>query len=228
MTKNQKNELFFYLDNSKYGIDSFEFSDIVTPNGQRRFQISFKNSPMRFFFTPSPSSFENFTIGWTVFSMTFPEAIAGGIVSFAEVIPKLLPNWFKQHLDPYIADRDASDLWDEYLKTPKLMQVSATDQDYIDTSRFSEPEQQIIIQKINELKLHIIQNYNPSPAILKGIEARLNYLTEAAKRAPKTDWKGIFIMVAFEIAMFLITEPEKRSAFLHFIINLFSSIPRIN
>lgn len=74
---------------------------------------------------------------------------------------------------------------------------------------FTDAERADIKVKIGQLKIKIIQNFDPDAEQLRFITKRLKYLEKRVDETPRLDWKGIFVVTMIEIGTALALDPEK-------------------
>ncbi len=103
---------------------------------------------------------------------------------------------FKAWLDQLVCEIEAPDLWSTVSGDAQLIKLAA-DQD----NKLFTPEEQLQVKKaLNEIKAYLIASQQLSEAQTKMIDARFNYMEEAANRLGRRDYIGIVVTTLLTVA----------------------------
>jgi hypothetical protein len=120
---------------------------------------------------------EEITAGWTP---------ADKWCSFAE-LAAAFREWLQMHVRPALANATAPDLWSEAAASlPEFEELPSED-----SERFSEEEQQQLRAAIAHFKTLIEREFVPDAEQVRELNARLDYLADAASRLNRFDWKSL-------------------------------------
>jgi hypothetical protein len=103
----------------------------------------------------------------------------------------------KRWLDK-VRDYNATpDLWGDYFRTYKSIAIPADDGD---NSPFTPDEQRAIAADLRRFSTDAKQTFALTEEQAAALEAKLEYLIEAAKRSGRTDWKNMVVGTFFAFA----------------------------
>jgi len=218
--KRYKNELFFYIKESKYGLDAFNFVE-----DDKTLTINFKNIPFRFIIESNPKDNHSFGYSYTKFLKDFPldESLIHW-VQFEQTLT-VFHNWLQGDVQDYISEQNEIDLLDEYQKGQTILNIQ--DVDFDDKTNFGNDEKIQIKLAINDLKLLIHQQFEITEPEQEAVIARLDYLIEASNRLNKFDWKSLAINTIISISITLSLDTEKGRQLFELFKKVFKIIPQI-
>ena len=99
---------------------------------------------------------------------------------------------------------DSPNLWDEFEQARTLV-VGATE---IENSSFTADEQAQIAAQMHELKEFVRANYELNTAQMIAIERRLDYLSDAAGRIGRLDWRNLLVGALLGLVVTAMVPPE--------------------
>lgn len=113
-------------------------------------------------------------------------------------------------------DLETPDLWAELQREAELLEIASDEAS--DNTLFTEDEQKEIIRRLEELKEFSRVKYSLTAEQMLVLDAKINYLSAAASRLGRTDWRGVFVGVILTYVLATGLPPESaRSLFLTFI-----------
>lgn len=107
-------------------------------------------------------------------------------------------------LDDVKKDLDMPDLWAELEREAELLGPGSDD----DNTPFTPQEQEEVARRLQELREDAKQTYALSGAQLQALDAKLEYLVEAAGRLGRMDWRGVFVGAMVSFALSTALPPE--------------------
>ena len=97
-------------------------------------------------------------------------------------------------------EADAPDLWAEF----------AANASPVSTEQFSDEEKTQIRVILQQFKVTIVHEFNPTEAQLSQITEKLDHLSESVNRLNRFDWSGVAIQTIIGIAVELALDQPKR------------------
>jgi len=188
---------------------------------KKAFEITLKDSPMKFIVRNNPGNFHKFIWNYTYFE---PEYHMVECTSFEnkEVLYATFSDWLQNHVKPYIYEITEPDMWTHVeSETPLINGSEITEEG---TSTFSDDEKIRIRMSINEFRLVIIKNFEPTKEELKIINARLEYLADSVDRLNKLDWRSIAFTTLIAISTALALDTEKGQLLFDLFKQVFSNL----
>lgn len=207
MLKKDSNRLFQTL--GREGFDPKHFALEQVGDEANRFvdQIVLKGTPLRFYIRQGPT-FQKYDSKFTTFSPEYSLSDVTPSSGFfpIEKLETVFVDWLHKHAQPCITEYTEPDLWQQMQYEAPLVTGEMLSSG--DIALFSDEEKRQIKMSINEFRVLVLKQFEPSTAELEIIDGRLNYLTEAVDRLNRTDWRSVAIsaMVAISVALTLDTE----------------------
>lgn len=191
-------------------------------SGNPAFVLRYKDSPMEFWYRNSKNSYLLYDCCYTTFapgyiqSQYIPDSNwADGI----EFVYREFKEWIDSHLNHYLEEKDAPDLWNI---------VSQEDNSYLwdgsDLSFFSGEEKSDLILKIGKFKEQLLTTYQFNQHQLALIDNKLEYLAESVERLNKFDWKGVLIATLIGLATTLSVDKNTGEELFNLAKHIFSEV----
>jgi hypothetical protein len=133
--------------------------------------------------------------------------------------------WLNNHLIKYIVEESEPDLWDEFRKGNKTLNINSIN--FEDQSNFLNDEKKQVQLAIADLKLLIQKEFETSENEQRIVDSRLDYLVEATKRLNKFDWKSLAISTLISLSMALSLDTEKGRQLFELFKKVFGVIPQL-
>lgn len=181
---------------------------------------------MKFYISESKESWDSFNSWYMLFAPVyrdtevFPPHGNGNIDTVIEDVRF----WFKE-IDDSLEEAAAFDMWEEYKKGSKLLDVQNID--FNDHTNFSVEEKHQILLGVKDLKLLIQQQFNTTAEQQAIVDERLDYLAGAIDRMNKFDWKSILLSTVLSIITTLTLDTEKGAQLFELVRKVFIIIPTI-
>lgn len=125
---------------------------------------------------------------------------------------------FKFWLQSVKAETETPDVW--ALAREQRAWLTSTEKSFAGNTPFSNVEKEMIARHLRTIEEHTIRTFNLQGEEAAYVRERLNYLSEAAGRVGRFDWKGLALSTFFGIVTSLAMEPEKARTFLGFVSKL--------
>jgi len=103
-------------------------------------------------------------------------------------------------------DLDMPDLWAELLRETELLGNASNNA--TENTPFTAEEQKEIVRRLRELEEHARRTYSLSAEQIKVLDAKINYLIEAAGHVGRDDWALMFIGVTLTFIFASAFPPE--------------------
>lgn len=226
MKKKYKNEIFNFISDSKLGIENFDIIESSEDDLQITL-ISYKNSPLSFTIRNTLESFDSLDYKYVQFTPTYVETSfypSNGWLNFKDVFD-VFKSWITLHINEFLEDKYAPDLWYEYNKGNKSLNFNEID--FENHESFNLEEKAQVKMAINELKLLIHKHIGTSKEEQKLVEKRLDYLIETLNRLNKFDWKSVAISTLMSISIALTLDTTKGKLLFDLFKEVFSVIPML-
>ncbi|WP_139996296.1 hypothetical protein [Paenibacillus paridis] len=197
MLKKDKNGFLHCIEQSKFSLNQFEVREGVVGTSLA-FIISFKNSPMEFWYRNSEDSYKEYDYAYIQFSPNFtqseyfPQNDWGTHIEFIYVA---FVHWLNNDLTEYIEEQSSIDLWSTLLQ--KENEYLGVADDY---APFTHDEKKTVVSMIENFRNLIAIEYNPTTNQINEITNKLEYLTLSIDKLNKYDWKGVLIQTLIGIA----------------------------
>lgn len=222
MRKKYRNELFQLINN--IGLNQTDF-ELIEDSSTTTLQ--FKKTQLKFIIIGVEGDFNCFCYQFVSYAPNYP--ISGVkpttiALSFNQLIDEV-SRWLKYHVKEYIEDENAPDLWSEFKKGNKTLNINQID--FNDKSTFSLDEKKQILMSINELKSLIHKNLQTTQEQQNLVIDRLNYLIEASERLNKFDWKSLAISTLMSITIALSLDTQKGQVLFDLFTKVFSVLPML-
>ena len=104
--------------------------------------------------------------------------------SWQAVLPRI-----RRWLEDVKRDLETPDLWAELQRQAELF--GASSEDVIENTPFNQGEQNVIAERLQELAEHASRTYSLTAAQMRVLEAKLDYLVNAARRLGRKDWLNV-------------------------------------
>lgn len=220
MRKKYKNQIFQLLLSSEFGIEAFEISEQQMDNSPISLTIEVKNTPLYFIIRNSSYDFDTFNFQFVKDAPNYPVTALYPTIAFMsfDAITDSLKGWLESVVNPYFKDQQEPDLWEEFKKGNKVINLNEID--FNNQSSFSFEEVKQIELSINELKFLIQSSLKTSKEEQEIVNNRLDYLIQASTRLNKFDWKSLALSTLFSISIALSLDTEKG----HVLFELFKKV----
>lgn len=200
----------------------FERTDIKWRNAQA-FEISLKNTPMKFAVTNTPGSYYAFFWRYTRFDPNFSVAETTEQCSEDSLL-QVFKDWLKS-IKQYLREKTEPDLWEQItLHTHIIEDVEIIEEE---NKVFTEKEKTNVKISIQKFKAALIENFNPIKEQLDSIDKELDYLSESVERLNKIDWRKVAIYTLITIITTLILDSEQAKILAELFRQAFSNIPQL-
>jgi len=224
MLKSTKNSIFNLIKNA--GLDPDNFGLIETETSSHpTYEIGYKNTSFKFILRNLASNFDEYDYRFSTFSPGYKLSQVNPNWESVSKAMTVFDNWLKNHLKRFIAEETEIDLWEEFKKGNKTLNINSINFD--EQSKFSNDEKRQTILAINELKLLISKKFETSVDEQKLVEYRLDYLIEATERLNKFDWKSLAISTLMSISIALSLDTEKGYQLFELFKKVFNVIPQL-
>ncbi|MHA4811520.1 hypothetical protein ACX0G9_25720 [Flavitalea flava] len=226
MRQTHRNKIVEYLNQSKYGLIAFELFDSPYSHEPNVTNLEFKNSKFVFKIEPFPSNFNAYAINYTEYGPMYVlnNPSPQSTLTIDDILI-YIGIWLKRHVQPYLDDQNAVDLWQEYKKGVEYLKIENINIE--DTGRFSADDAARIRLAMEGLKGLIAERFNTSELQQQSINKKLDYLIESVTRLSKTDWKGIAIGIISRIAIALSLDRQRGDQLWQLFQQVFTIIPLI-
>lgn len=172
----QKNDVFTQVQGA--GMDPREFKWDSTADSDR-----LEHMPSAYWFAFRQSGGEHF-----FYFMPASDAEEGTGRTYGwPAVLATVRNW----LGYLERELEAPDLWAEIQREQDVLGQFAPAA--VENTPFTPEEQEQIARVLTEVKLYVQQTQDLPEAQLREIEARLDYLVEAATRLPRLDWRNVLL-----------------------------------
>ena len=226
MLKKYKNQLFTTIQNLGIDFNNFKISATnSTENDLERTTLTFIDTPFDFVIRTNRDSFDLFDYQATEFRPGYPiSSLSPGYIPFSKILEHFT-TWLNKDLRDYLDENASIDLWTEYTEGNKLLNIDQID--FNDKAQFSYDERKQISFAVEDLKFLIISQFQLKGVETKLIHQRLDYLTEAAERMNKFDWKSLVISTIIGIATTLSLDTEQGKDLFLLFKRVFGLIPQL-
>lgn len=226
MRKKYRNELFHLITELGFNPDEFDLIE----DTEKEFPtttISYKNTPLKFIIRNSPENYEYFDYQYTPYGPGYVLTDFEPLNDFTDfnTTYSVLKGWLKYTIKGYNEDAQEPDLWSEFKKGNKTLNINQID--FNDKSTFSLDEKKQILMAINELKSLIHKNLQTTQEQQNLVIDRLNYLIEASERLNKFDWKSLAISTLMSITIALSLDTQKGQVLFDLFTKVFSVLPML-
>jgi len=109
---------------------------------------------------------------------------------------------FKEWLSYLRREVESPDLWSAISHETEIIEAAASDES---NAPFSREEKEYVLAGLSEIKQYLLTAHKLDPEL---VEARLNYLIEAAERVGKKDWINLLLSVLVGIVIQAAMPPE--------------------
>lgn len=226
MLKKYRNSLFESIQGMNKGLGNCQFQ-LEEKSGQ--IEIIVPDTPLKFIIIDCPHSFNVFKYNHSLFAPNFPltgeiPAQANHYETFDKII-NIIKKWLDDAVKPYIDEQDGIDMWREYKKGNKTLNIESINFD--DKDSFSIDEKTQITLALSELKLLIEGKFQLSEKEMNIVNERLNYLIESKERLNKFDWKSLLINTIINITVALSLDTHKGQELFLLFKHAFAMIPQL-
>ena len=191
----------------KKGFDPTVFSTSeTTDKGQTLFAVGVKDTRLAFHIYNPHDDYHKFVSRFRTFTPLNIITQYSLSKNVDELINKF-SHWLDEHVRPCLSEMIEPDLW-EQMKSQKPL-ISTSELTKKDKNLFSDDEKVQVKMSINEFRIALIKNFNPSSDELKVIDDRLTYLSDAVDRLNRIDWRSIAITTLIAISLTLGLDGEK-------------------
>ena len=183
------------------------------------FVVRLRNSPL-YFAISQPDRFDSFDYQHTMYNPTF--SLSEKNWKDVDNLSFVFSNWINTVVKQYLEDSKIPNLWDYLFENS-----SGTITQFIEaqeTELFSEEEKKTINKSIDELRILITSNFELQQKQAQLVNKRLDYLTSAADKHNKFDWKGIAIQTIMSIIVNLSFSPLQGQQLVTLFKHVFSNV----
>jgi hypothetical protein len=224
MKKKYRNELFQLINKAGFNQDDFSLTE-DNIQGLPAVILQYKKTPFRFIIRNSRESFEDFDYKFVSFGPGYSMTDIQPQSSYAnfDTVYANVERWLNLDVKEYIEDESEPDLWTEFKRGNKTINIDRID--FNDKGNFSYDEKRQISMAVNELKLLIHNGIQTNQEEQKLVNERLDYLIEASGRLNKFDWKSLAISTLISISIALSLDTQKGQMLFDLFKKVFSVIP---
>lgn len=162
------------------------------------FEIRLKDTPMQFK-VQRKYDFNSFECQATKFTPDFSLTYKGSCDTIGAY--SFFGDWLKEHVQAYIENLSVPNYWE--LMEGEGQSFFSTDGKDSEFEKFNKDEITRIRMSINEFKILIVKEFDPSDEEIKLINSRLKYLSDSLDRLNKFDWKGLVVSTLISISITL-------------------------
>lgn len=163
---------------------------------------------------PDPRGIERIQHGSSGYAFAFSATELGQYIDYSpgpidvrvheEIIHwSQVPDHVRIWLQSLKRELDEPDLWAELEREKELL--GGGDGEQVENTAFTLAEQQQIAAQLSEAQDYVRQTQELSPEQMHALEARIDYLIDAAARLPRLDWRnalvGTLIAYTLEVAV---------------------------
>lgn len=226
MRRIHRNEIFKIIQDSGIGIDRFLIEDDI--NGEIFYtRISLIDSPFNFVVCISNESYNAFDYSYTLYAPNYPSSEhfpPNDFCGFEEIADNL-KWWLNSVVATYIEDKVVPDLWEEYKRGSKSLDINVVDFD--DKRSFDFDEKVNVRLALEELKFLIQNTLSTNEQEQSIVNARLDYLIEAVDRLNVFDWKSIAVSSLVSISIALSLDTQKGLLLFDLFKKVFAFVPKL-
>jgi hypothetical protein len=176
--------------------------------------IRYRDDQLEFTVRSDSEDVHKFDYAFTKFTPTYPRVppnlnqfLPGKqFVAFDQVLPAF-QKWLHREVSQAVEDDAHPDLWAQLSSHETLATDLASAQ--ADESTFSVEERVQIQIALREFRLLVVKTFEPRQGELEIISERLDYLSRAADRLNRFDWKGVAVSTILGMATTLTLDTEK-------------------
>ena len=219
-----KNKFIELVTKNGFVPNDFEVKESESGN---KFVLKLIGTPLNFEIYQSLNDFHLFSCRYTKFEYNFPlsKLSPERSVTYPNAMYDEFERWLNTIVAKYIEELRTPDLWQQIKNQDSMLKgTEITDSDLL---FFSKEEKAKIQLSIDEFKLRIMKEFNPSKDKIRIIGNRLMYLSESLDRLNKIDWKGIAISSVISISIALSLDNEKGKLLFNIFKQVFSGILRL-
>jgi hypothetical protein len=212
MLKQHKNQFIPAIQ--ELGLDPAQFSaQELNQEGETIFEIKLRESQLLFQAKTTGGSFYHFQYRRATFRPGYPmSGWSSLVVEFPKVI-EAFKLWIKNEVQKFIDEMILPDLWATIQYDQGLLTDSTLDEH--SQSKFSGEEIQQIRLAIQEFHGLITNTFQASQEEAHLIKDRLDYLSKAADRLNRFDWKGIALSTLISISITLSLDTNQGKLLYH-------------
>ena len=208
-----------HLENSEFDITLFKFQS------NKRFRILLDGTEHRFEIEQTSENFNMFHMYQTYYKPGFPLHGPLGANNKINRVLNQIDHWLKTVVNPYIEEIKLSQKWKE-IETENLFNRSDNWQ-IDDLSRLNIEEVRFLEDAINEIKIEIKKEFNPSIELIKTIDEKLDYIVKSVDRLNRFDLRGVVFNTFISIGVNLAVDTESGKVLFEIFCNAFNSIPTL-
>lgn len=200
MLKQYKNQ--FIPTIQELGLDPTQFStQDLTEEGETIFEIKLRESSLIFQAKHTKTNFHHFQHRRSVFRPTYPVTQwSATSIDFPKII-EAFTIWVKKDVQQFLEESLLPDLWTTIQYNQGLLTDSVLDEH--SQSTFSGEEIQQIHIAIQKFHVLVNETFQASQEETRLVKDRLDYLSHAADRLNRFDWKGIALSTLISISITL-------------------------
>lgn len=207
MLKKYKNGFINLIKEAGLSTENFKAYEEEDSYGEY-FKIEYSTGPFEFRIYENEDSYHSFNCFFQKFcpSGDFEESNYG--ISIEEVYV-CFGGWLEKHVKEYFNELLEPDLWDSIHPSEQLVSGNVISEEEL--QNFADSEKLQINLLINEFRLAIEQNFNPTQEQMNIIAGRLDYLGKGLDRLNRLDWRSLLLnsLISISIALSLNNEQGK-------------------
>lgn len=224
MLKKYRNRLLEVIQEKGINPALFHIKDEVKDDAYSRFSLQLLDTKLAFTVRNPPHSFHSFDWFYTEFTPNFSRTAVYPPSGFAseEKLIIAFGDWLENHVKAYTQELLEPDMWERIESQIPLVTGSEISEE--DTTVFSDDEKIRVRMSINEFRILLIKNFEPSSDELKVIDDRLEYLSNSVDRLNKIDWRSVAITTLISISLALSLDTEKGRLLFDLFMQVFSGV----
>lgn len=205
--RSKRNSIFICIQDNGFDPSDFILSEENTQNDFARLLMirHSRSRDLRFTISHNLLS-DNYEVRFSP-GLSYRNREILAVLSWPIVLDKL-----KVWLNLLIEEIRTPDLWSTISGGTQLIKLAA-DQD---NRPFTLDEQNQIKKTLDEIKTYLIKSNNLTEAQIRIVEARFDYMDEAAGRLGRKDWTGIFVSSLIGIAATLTLSADSAKDLIRF------------
>lgn len=212
LLKSQANQVLYVLERGEWNPADFKWEELISPNypGNTASRLLHSASGYYFIFDNVGNGFYS---KWSPGSET--EVTKVQSASWAQQLKN-----FTEWLTYLRREVESPDLWSAIAHETDIIEAAVSDES---NTPFTAQEKAYVLSGLSEIKQYLLTAHKLDPEL---VEARLNYLTEAAERVGRKDWINLLLSVLVGIVIQAALPPESTRELFRFVGTVLSQILR--
>lgn len=223
MLKIYRNDLMEVIKHSRFSASDFTGRE-TEENGEKFFEICYRNSPLKFRVLSEDYSYESLNYQFVRMALGFPWWGPFGSNNIRETCNGLA-KWLEENLSTYVDEQSTADLWSQLQPLIVLFDEMEKLPENLDS--FTEYEKVEIRRAIRQLEGQIAEGFTLTREQAGVVHNRFKYLETALDRLNRFDWSGVLLNICLSIAVNLSFDTERGKQLFELVRATFSGITRM-